>query len=154
MKIRKIVRSRVADSVHNGSSYKDHTDRTVTTESLRDNLPDFLTLIGEKLVEEAQELQVELLKVADTLRKNTASKQDVYNLAVLDELGDVTEVIDTLKYVLNFDKKLVKSIIEHKNRAKGTFLSLWKDNYFVYTADSHTYHEKYAILREEKKETQ
>ena len=51
MNIRKIVRSRVAASVQNGSKYKDHTNRSIQVIEYSDGTrADFLRLLGEKLV--------------------------------------------------------------------------------------------------------
>lgn len=160
MTIRKIVRARVAKSVEAGSTYKDHTNRSIdVVEFSKDTKADFIRLLGEKLVEEAKELQVELLKVADTLDKNPNSQQDIYNLSVLDEFSDVKEVADTIQLVLGADTDLITQIQNHKNRSKGEFVGASANplsntiDYYVYTADSHTYHEKYSILNEDKKET-
>lgn len=152
MQIRKLVRSRVAHGIAQGSSYKDHTNRKILPKPVDTNKAEFISLLAEKLVEEAMELKVELDKIARKLTENPAALQDIYSVSSLDEFGDVVTVIDEIADTLGMPSVLVEALVEHKAKKKGKFT--YEENsvrrFYVYQAESETYLEKYRSELKEK----
>jgi predicted house-cleaning noncanonical NTP pyrophosphatase (MazG superfamily) len=70
---------------------------------------DFQNAILDKLIEEALEL------------KDAWSNDPTNDVAILEELGDVFEALDTIMKTLKMNRKQVKFMQEKKAEAKGRF---------------------------------